>query len=128
MSVVQLGESSQVMSPNKSVPQLTKTNYDSWSQRFKAFLDVKTLSKWLTTNPSKNNTEQGRLQRKHDKKALAYLRLSINDEFLEKVSDTETCKAAFDKITDYRAIHQPESVHKESTSRKLPSDQAGRSW
>ena len=100
MSVVQLGESSQVMSPNKSVPQLTRTNYDSWSQRFNSFIDVKTQSKWLTINPSKNNTEQGRLQRKHDKKALAYLRLSINDEFLEKVSDTETCKAAFDKITE----------------------------
>jgi len=80
-----------------SIPKLSDDNYQTWRIRMTSLLKVKDLYDAVNTDPDPKS-----------EKALAFINLSVEDQFLSTLESCTTAKAAWETLASlYKAVLVP---------------------
>ncbi|KAI0492052.1 hypothetical protein KFK09_026317 [Dendrobium nobile] len=103
------------------VSMLNNINYENWSIKMKALLEVQDIwemvEKGYNESQDESNLSQAekdslRDSRKRDKKALYLIFQGLDDEAFEKISNVKSAKVARKKLqTSYNGAEQVKKVH-----------------
>lgn len=82
------------------IPKLSDTNFHTWRQRVKFVLAIKELEEYLVNDPPERTDAAYQTWLRNDRKAQAFIGLTLDEDHLVHVRDVKTAKEMFQSITD----------------------------
>ena len=82
------------------VPKLTDSNFHVWKHRIAFVLAIKELDEYLEDDPPARDNPNYKVWIRNDRKAQAFIGLSLDEDHLAHVRDVTTAKEMFAAIKE----------------------------
>ena len=92
-------------SPSTRIDKLTHKNYHVWKQRIIHLLALRDLDEYIDEDPPSDDSTSITVWRKKDRKAQAIIGLTLSDELLENVRESQTAKQMWTAIKNVFERH-----------------------
>ena len=87
-------------SSSLQVPKLSESNFHSWKQRIMFVLAIKELDEYIEDDPPARDDPDYKKWIRNDRKAQAFIGLTLGEDHLAHVRDVKTAKEMFQSIKD----------------------------